>query len=196
MRPARVSRSRLVAVGTLAAFLPSCGVRGAQVEQSPLVRVLERAAGPIAYVDGTGNIAVIDQKGGHAARLTTDAGESPGGPWPTGCRPGRPTGRPWRTPDRFHLDPERLYVSLRGFAARGGDSWTIAQYPVTIGTLQVLPFFDQYHRSLTIWSPDARTLVFTAYAADGSASVYVVPADGNVKPRRIAVGDTASWSPR
>src|SRR5688500_16997286 len=43
------------------------------VPQSPLLRVLERKSGLIAYVGSDGNIYVSDQGGGSPSQLTNDA---------------------------------------------------------------------------------------------------------------------------
>jgi TolB protein len=103
---------------------------------------------------------------------------------------------PNTTDPMFLLSGEALYVELRGFEPRTGKSWAITQYPLTRGLVQILPFFDQYLRSITPWSPDGRNLVFTAFANDGVPGVYVVPADGNIKPRYLTPGDSAYWSPK
>ncbi|HUJ76889.1 MAG TPA: hypothetical protein VL359_18640, partial [bacterium] len=63
----------MVAMG---AVLAACQVRGAQVEQSPLLKFFERPSGLITYVGDDGNVNVIDQKGGRARALTKDASRS------------------------------------------------------------------------------------------------------------------------
>lgn len=61
--------------------------------------------------------------------------------------------------------------------------------------LQYLPYFDQYHRSVTLWSPDSQNLVVTSYYAnDAPPGIFVVTASGNLEPRRIADGWGAFWS--
>ncbi len=62
--------------------------------------------------------------------------------------------------------------------------------------LQVIPYFDQYHQTLTIWSPDSKNLVLSAYRPDGTPSIFVVAASGKLEPRYIADGWTAFWSPK
>jgi len=88
------------------------------------------------------------------------------------------------------------YVKLMGCDAASGKTWTIARFPPSRGFFAVLPFFDQYQRSSTIWSPDSRFVTFTALMADGTSGVLVSRADGNIKPRWIATGDDAFWSLR
>ena len=83
-----------------------------------------------------------------------------------------------------------------GCNAATGKTWLIARFPLSRGLLDVLPFFDQYQRSASLWSPDSKYLVFTAVSADGRPGLYVVRADGNIKPRFLAAGDFAFWSPR
>jgi Tol biopolymer transport system component len=99
--------------------------------------------------------------------------------------------------DPLFLDqPNHLVLQLMGCDASSGRTWTIARFPLSRGMLGTLPFFDQYQRSSTIWSPDSRNIVFTALSADGAPGLYVVPADGSKKPRFLAAGDFAFWSPR
>ncbi len=87
-----------------------------------------------------------------------------------------------------------LTIRLMGWEAGTGRTWTIARFPISSGLLSILPFFDQYHRSATIWSPDSRSLVFTAFAADGTSGLFAARADGRGRPRFLASGDFAFWS--
>ncbi len=99
--------------------------------------------------------------------------------------------------DAMFLQDERLaYVRLMGFDAVTGKTWLIARFPPSRGFFNVLPFFDQYQRSSTMWSPDSRFIGFTALTDQGSSGLFVARADGNIKPRFLASGDDAFWSSR
>jgi Tol biopolymer transport system component len=86
------------------------------------------------------------------------------------------------------------YVRLMGFDVASGKTWVIARFPPSRGFFSVLPYFDQYQRSSTMWSPDSRFLGFTALTSDGSPGLFVARADGNVRPRFLTAGDYAFWS--
>jgi len=58
----------------------------------------------------------------------------------------------------------------------------------------ILSFFDQYQHSISLWSPDSRNLVLSAQLPDGSPSIFVVEASGNLKPRYVADGYLGVWS--
>jgi len=60
--------------------------------------------------------------------------------------------------------------------------------------LDVIPYFDQYNQSLTIWSPDSTNLVISAYRSDGVPCVWVVNASGHLTPRFIDTGWMGFWS--
>ncbi len=62
--------------------------------------------------------------------------------------------------------------------------------------LQVIPYFDQYNQTLTIWSPDSQNIVLSGYRSDGTPTITVVAASGKLEPRYIADGWTAFWSPK
>jgi Tol biopolymer transport system component len=94
----------------------------------------------------------------------------------------------------FQSSDNQLNVRLMGCEAKTGRTWTIARFPATRGLLTILPFFDQYQRSATIWSPDSRYTVFTAISSRNEPAVYVVRADGNTRPRFLTAGDSAFWS--
>ncbi len=61
--------------------------------------------------------------------------------------------------------------------------------------LNILPFFDQYQRSSTIWSPDGNHLVLSTISTeDGTPGIYVVPSSGSLSPRFLVEGTFAFWS--
>jgi len=65
---------------------------------------------------------------------------------------------------------------------------------------QYFPYFDQYSRAVTPWSPDGRRLVFAgALAGEDAAEVAVAtlsPGEDEVSITRTAQGIVAFWSPR
>ena len=96
----------------------------------------------------------------------------------------------------FAADPEQIYVHLRVMDARSGDSWKVATFPITRGSLGALQFFDQYTRSGSIWSPDGNWLVFSAVARGGFPGIFLGSASGNLEPRFVTRGDLGAWSIR
>ena len=96
----------------------------------------------------------------------------------------------------FAQDQGQLYLQLMGCDAATGRTWLIARFPPSKGLLDVLPFFDQYQRSASLWSPDGKHIVFDATTASGQPGLFVASADGSIKPRFLAFGDFAFWSPR
>jgi len=60
--------------------------------------------------------------------------------------------------------------------------------------LQTVPYFDQYHLSLTFWSPDSRYFVLTTENAEKEGSVIVVDTTGQESPRPVGEGTLAVWS--
>lgn len=59
---------------------------------------------------------------------------------------------------------------------------------------RMIPVFDQYHRSDTIWSPNSSSIVLSALANGDEPTIWVVPASGGTTPRKIADGNLAFWS--
>ncbi len=96
----------------------------------------------------------------------------------------------------FAADPEQIYVHLRVMDARSGESWKVATFPITRGSLGALQFFDQHTRSGSIWSPDGNWLVFSAVARGGFPGIFLGSASGNLEPRFVTRGDLGSWSIR
>jgi hypothetical protein len=70
----------------------------------------------------------------------------------------------------------------------------VAEFQPNQQLLTILPTFDQYHRSATIWSPDSAYLVLSAMTQEGAPGIWVVPASGQLPPRFITPGILAFWS--
>ena len=97
--------------------------------------------------------------------------------------------------DRQFLQSDSVpYLRLMGCDTTSGRTWTIARFPPSRGMFSVLPYFDQFQRSATIWSPDSRLILFTALTADGSSGLFVARADHTLTPRLLGSGDYAFWS--
>ncbi len=61
--------------------------------------------------------------------------------------------------------------------------------------IQTVPYFDQYHLSLTFWSPDSRYLVVTKRKpGENKGTVWVVDTTGQEEPRQVGEGTLAVWS--
>jgi Tol biopolymer transport system component len=92
------------------------------------------------------------------------------------------------------LQGGRLNLRLAIADPSDGSSRDVATFSPTSDFLRILPFFDQYLRSTTIWSPDSQSLVLAGYDAAGKESILLVAADGSGEPRPIATGTLAFWS--
>ncbi len=96
--------------------------------------------------------------------------------------------------DRVAQTREQLRMGLFVYDLRLRRSQQLALFRPTESFLEVVPFFDQYQRSSTFWSPDSRRLVFAAQETSGVEGIYVVAADGSQAPVKIAEGVIAFWS--
>lgn len=72
----------------------------------------------------------------------------------------------------------------------------VASFVPTTAFLQTVPYFDQYHLSLTFWSPDSRYLVYTEEEdeATGAGRVWVVDTTRQEESRQVGEGTLAVWS--
>lgn len=92
----------------------------------------------------------------------------------------------------MEVDPEE-----RALAPRVWDGNRTMAFPSFVPTQaflrQYLPFWDQYSRSLTLWSPDSQAFTYPA-ALTGRDRIMVQQLDAR-RPTEIAEGVFASWSP-
>ena len=71
----------------------------------------------------------------------------------------------------------------------------LISFTPTADFLQTVPYFDQYHLSLTFWSPDSRYFVVTKEQPNSSGgAVWVVDTTGEEAPQQIGEGTIAVWS--
>ncbi len=71
----------------------------------------------------------------------------------------------------------------------------LTAFDPTLDFVQTIPYFDQYHLSLTFWSPDSRKLVITTAGADATeGTVLVVDTAAQTPPLPIGEGTFAVWS--
>ncbi len=82
---------------------------------------------------------------------------------------------------------------VRVYDRISGDTKEVATFAPTVSFQQVLPFYSQYQRSATIWSPDSQNLVLSGIDSAGENAIYTVGADGS-QFQKIADGDLAFWS--
>jgi TolB protein len=74
-----------------------------------------------------------------------------------------------------------------------GDAKEVTAFVPTASFQQILPFYSQYQRSGTIWSPDSQSLVLSGIDPSGQNAIYTVGADGG-QLQKIADGELAFWS--
>lgn len=87
-----------------------------------------------------------------------------------------------------------LLFELHVAQASNGESKRIALFQPTQSFLNLFPFFDQYQRSTTIWSPDSNYLVISAIASQETEGLFIVPASGNFEPRFLVEARVGFWS--
>ena len=91
-------------------------------------------------------------------------------------------------------DGQRLLLSLSIMTAESQAVQEIANFePAPAFMSQILPHFDQYQRSGSLWSPDSRYLVINAMH-DGKPAVYAVDTTGKREPDFLMDGQFAFWS--
>jgi len=75
----------------------------------------------------------------------------------------------------------------------GGTTKAVAAFTPTDSFQQIFPYYSQYQRSDTIWSPDSQELVLSGVDSGGQNAIYTVGADGS-HFQKIADGNLAFWS--
>lgn len=161
-------------------------------------RVLLPLEGPSAFaVDPGGErVAVAEGTpgGGHQGRLVV-VGLDGGNQVDVSDR--RPLLFDW-SPDGSRL----LYVTvdteegtLVPHVWDGGDSRSYPSYRPTVTTArEYLPFWDQYERSLSLWSPAGDAFVYAGLDDESAGRILVQPLE-EAGPVDVGPGEWASWIP-
>ena len=89
--------------------------------------------------------------------------------------------------------PSHINLALQLIEVESGEVRQLITFAPTDSFLNLLPFYDQYQRSMTLWSPDSREMVVAALDEQDQPGIYVIDARGGGS-KRIADGDLAFWS--
>jgi len=102
------------------------------------------------------------------------------------------------TPEPGQTEPSEedqvLLLSLHTLDVKRGESQLLTTFRPTDEFFGILPYFDQYQHSATIWSPDSRNLVLSTYSRQGDPALWIVTASGKLEPRHLTEGLMAAWS--
>lgn len=74
-----------------------------------------------------------------------------------------------------------------------GATKVLASFAPTDSFVNLLPFYDQYARSMTFWSPDSQSLVFAQSDSASAGSIWIASLTGS-KPVKVGDGVFAAWS--
>jgi Tol biopolymer transport system component len=88
----------------------------------------------------------------------------------------------------------RFLLELHVAEPKTGNVKKIATFQPTLTFLNIFPFFDQFQRSVTIWSPNSRYIVVSALAGEDVQGLFIVPASGDFEPRFLTEGRLGFWS--
>jgi Tol biopolymer transport system component len=88
----------------------------------------------------------------------------------------------------------QYYLKLYVAEAASGTGKRIFSLVPPSDFWRMLPYFDQYSRSVTIWSPESQNLVVPTYIDADTPAILMVPASGVTQPRFLLEGLVAFWS--
>jgi len=97
-------------------------------------------------------------------------------------------------PDETDPANQTLFLQLNMLDIKTAENHELFNYQPTEQFTNILPYFDQYQQSNTIWSPDDNNLVLSFLDPDGNPGIAVVAASGQLEPRILAQGYLAFWS--
>jgi Tol biopolymer transport system component len=175
---------KLITFTFAALLLVSCLPRDMQMPQSPLLAVLERKAGLIAYIGVDGNIYVTDQSGGNKITLTEDA-----------AVPETQAGA-FRYYQYLTWSPESDLLAFVGISGVGGTQDASDLYVANVDKEKADKVYTSgtEHPFYLYWSPDNANLSFLSTAASGQSFILQsVPARGGNRTI-LDTGSPYYWS--
>jgi Tol biopolymer transport system component len=91
--------------------------------------------------------------------------------------------------------PQKVFLRWWIYHIETEELELLITFSPTIDFFQTMPYFDQYHLSLTFWSPDSRYFVVTkAEPGNEDGTIWVVDMTGQEEPLQIGEGRIAVWS--
>jgi Tol biopolymer transport system component len=90
-------------------------------------------------------------------------------------------------------EPEVL-LRLILVEVESGEVRTLTDFRPTGPFLRILPFYDQYQRSATIWSPDGRAFVYAGQREQGGPGIFVQEIDTDSGAQFLGEGTLGIWS--
>ena len=87
-----------------------------------------------------------------------------------------------------------VYLELNILDIASKESRKVATFQPTESFLAMMPYIDQYHQSMTIWSPDSNNLVISFVDQNGVSGIAIIPSSGVTEPRLLVNGTYAAWS--
>ena len=93
------------------------------------------------------------------------------------------------------LAPDGDMARWQVWAIDGSSRFTnLAQISPVI-LQEYLPFYDQFAKNVSFWSPDGSSFVYSAVADDGFLTIFIHNASQNGVSTEVAKGPVAVWSP-
>ena len=175
---------RLPAVALAALMLATCSGDRASMQQSPLLRFVERKSGRIAIMGSDGNIYTMDQAGGARVPVTEDA-----------VIPDQERGlvRYYQFPAWSPDDSRLAFIGYQGNDQIAATSSVFTTAPDGTNIVQAFSS-GQYLPHTLYWSPDGRRLTFLTSTAGSTASaLQIVPAAGG-EATTLDAGNPFYWS--
>jgi TolB protein len=89
---------------------------------------------------------------------------------------------------------QQLQFQLYVLEVESGQSRLVTTFVPSARFINLMPYFDQYQRSISLWSPESDALVVSAAGNGDGESILIVPVSGNRSAQTIAKGTLAFWS--
>ena len=93
-------------------------------------------------------------------------------------------------------EDNELFLELYVYEVEDDVSRRLSSFRPTAEFLRIMPYYDQYQRSATIWSADSQLISYASMGIGSVGEIFVIDAADNDGPRRIATGEIAYWSRR
>jgi Tol biopolymer transport system component len=88
------------------------------------------------------------------------------------------------------------YFRVTVLFVESGETVNYGVFPASIKFVsRVIPHFDQYHRSVQVWSPDSSNIVINSISDGQRPAVYLIDLENRGNPQKIASGDMAFFAP-